>query len=201
MNTAAKNIILMGVKSVSLWDPQPAAPADLSANFYLEETDIGQPRAARCLDQLRALNQYVAVNLVEGATVTDEVAGRFHVIVACDQPLAEQLRLNGITRAHGTRFVAAESFGVFARIFCDFGATFRVDDVNGENPASCMVSSLSNEAPGLVTTHEDTRHGLEDGDFVTFAEVSITHTHIRTRTHHTHTHTRAYMYLHPCASA
>ena len=34
-----------------------------------------------------------------------------------------------------------------------------------------MLSSISCEAPGLVTVSDEARHGLENGDHVTFSEV------------------------------
>lgn len=57
----AKNIALMGVKSVTLFDPQPTEWRDLSAQFYLGPEDIGAPRAARSLAKLASLNAYVPV--------------------------------------------------------------------------------------------------------------------------------------------
>ena len=42
----AKNIILGGVKSVTLHDQENAEIADLSSQFYLTEEDIGKNRAA-----------------------------------------------------------------------------------------------------------------------------------------------------------
>ena len=44
-----------------------------------------------------------------------------------------------------------------------------VVDQNGENPVSGMISSITPD--GLVTMMEEGRHGLEDGDVVTFNEV------------------------------
>ncbi len=58
----AKNVILMGVKSVALFDPQPTAWEDLSSQFYLGEADIGHSRAAQSLEKLASLNQYVHVS-------------------------------------------------------------------------------------------------------------------------------------------
>ena len=57
-----KNIVLMGVKSVALFDPSPAEWRDLSAHFYLTPEDVGKPRAASCVAKLAALNEYVAVS-------------------------------------------------------------------------------------------------------------------------------------------
>ena len=44
-----------------------------------------------------------------------------------------------------------------------------VVDQNGENPITGMISSITPD--GLVTMMEEGRHGLEDGDIVTFDEV------------------------------
>ena len=53
---SAKNVILAGVKSVTLHDTAPTTWLDLSAQFYLSEKDLGQPRAASCCAQLAELN-------------------------------------------------------------------------------------------------------------------------------------------------
>ena len=42
----AKNIILGGVKSVTLHDEENAEIIDLSSQFYLNEEDVGKNRAA-----------------------------------------------------------------------------------------------------------------------------------------------------------
>jgi ubiquitin-activating enzyme E1 len=57
----AKNVILAGVKSVTLHDSTPTAWCDLAAQFYLTESDLGKPRAAACVSKLAELNRYVKV--------------------------------------------------------------------------------------------------------------------------------------------
>ena len=119
----------MGVKSVTLFDQTPTAIEDLSSQFYLTPGDVGFPRAVRCVSKLAELNQYVRVSVLD--VLTSETAGRFHVIVAADQFVSEAVALNDIARAHGHKFVAAETRGLFGRIFVDFGASHRVDDTDG----------------------------------------------------------------------
>lgn len=58
-----------------------------------------------------------------------------------------------------------------SKIFCDFGEQFEIIDVDGENPISTMISYVSNDNQGVVTTLDEHRHGFEDGCYVTFAEV------------------------------
>lgn len=111
------------------------------------------------------------VSVLPEASITEAVASRFDVIVAVDQLQSEAARLAGLARSLGKRFVAAEHRGVFLRVFDDFGPAFRVDDVNGEQPVSVMVSAVSQEGRASITTHEERRHELEDGDYVAFSEV------------------------------
>lgn len=76
----------------------------------------------------------------------------------------------------------------FSSVFNDFGSKFTCVDPTGEQPLTGMVVSIakvcfkiytllwllitvSQDGEGLVTCLDETRHGLEDGDFVTFSEV------------------------------
>jgi ubiquitin-activating enzyme E1 len=54
-------------------------------------------------------------------------------------------------------------------VFCDFGKNFTVIDSTGENPVNGIVADIDED--GLVSALDETRHGLEDGDYVTFTEV------------------------------
>ena len=65
--------------------------------------------------------------------------------------------------------VMADTYGLFGSIFCDFGEKFTVVDPTGENPLSGFVAGI--DETGLVSALDETRHGLEDGDYVTFTEV------------------------------
>ena len=65
--------------------------------------------------------------------------------------------------------MVADTFGLFGSIFCDFGKNFTVIDPTGETPVSGIVAGIDEE--GIVACLDETRHGLEDGDFVTFTEL------------------------------
>merc|ERR1719471_2365429 len=55
----AKNVILSGVKSVTLHDTQPVTEADLGSQFFLREGDVGANRAAATYQRAAELNSYV----------------------------------------------------------------------------------------------------------------------------------------------
>lgn len=61
------------------------------------------------------------------------------------------------------------NLGLYGFTFVDYGKEHIVFDTNGEGSRSSIIVNISKE--GIVTTHEDKRHGFEDGDTVTFREV------------------------------
>ncbi|KAJ3572643.1 hypothetical protein NP233_g2953 [Leucocoprinus birnbaumii] len=170
----AKNIVLAGVKSVTIYDPEPVTVQDLSSQFFLRHEDIGKLRAAATLPRLSELNAYVPVRDLGGQAgqpISIDLIRGFQVVVLCGIPLEKQVEINDWTHENGVHFVAAETRGLFASVFNDFGPRFTCVDVTGEQPLSGMIVSVDKDQEGLVTCLDETRHGLEDGDFVTFTEV------------------------------
>lgn len=166
----AKNVILSGVKSVTVHDEEPCATSDLSSQFYLREGDIGVNRANACYERLSELNTYVPVSPYTGP-LTEEIVQKYKVVVLTNSTYEEQLRISDITHASDICLVIADTRGLFGQIFCDFGSSFQVNDINGEQPISAMVASVTKDAEGVVTCLDEARHGLEDGNYVTFSEV------------------------------
>ena len=171
----AKNVILAGVRSLTVYDSEATRIADLSANPFLtaQHVQSGTPRDQACLGALAELNEYVQVGLLPPTcnVCTAETLGTFQVVVLTDMCLAEQIGFDEIARAGGIKFISANVSGLFASVFCDFGNTFLVHDATGEAALTGMISVISQEADGIVTCLEETRHGLEDGDWVRFREV------------------------------
>lgn len=166
----AKNVILAGVKSVTLHDETNATIQDLSSQFYMSEDSVGKNRAEVCCHHLSELNTYVPTRSHTGPLTPDFIKN-FRVVVLTASTLQEQMRINDITHQNDIALVIADTRGLFAQVFCDFGDNFTVVDVNGEPCASAMVASITKDTEALVTCVDDTRHGLEDGDYVTFLEV------------------------------
>ncbi|RDW69519.1 putative ubiquitin-protein ligase-3 [Coleophoma cylindrospora] len=167
----AKNIALAGVKSLTLYDPAPAAISDLSSQFFLHLDDVGKPRAAVTAPRVAELNAYTPVSVLESTSLTSDLSqfDKFQVVVLTNTPLKDQKIIADYLHQKGIYVVIADTFGLFGSIFCDFGKQFTVLDATGENPVSGIVAGIDEE--GLVSALDEVRHGLEDGDFVTFTEV------------------------------
>ncbi|GLC36229.1 E1 ubiquitin-activating protein [Pleodorina starrii] len=166
----AKNVILAGVRSVTVHDTATVTLSDLSAQFYLSEQDVGRNRAEACREKLQELNTSVAVHAAAGP-LTDDFVKQFQVVVCTTANLVEAKRLNALCHSAGIAFIWAQTRGVFARVFTDFGPSFTVYDVNGEEPHSGIVASVSSGSPAIVTCVEDERLEFQDGELVSFSEV------------------------------
>ena len=93
----AKNVILGGVKSVTLHDTETVEISDLSSHFYFTEADVGRNRAEVCCPKLADLNSYVAVNFVS-EPLNEDLIKAHSVVVLANLKLEDQLRVADITR-------------------------------------------------------------------------------------------------------
>lgn len=165
----AKNIILGGVKSVTLHDQVNCSVKDLSSQFYLSKSSVGRNRAECCIKSLSELNNYVTVTAYTG-DLSDVFLTRFKVIVLTEASNKVQKRISEVCRSNKIALITADTKGLFGQVFCDFGANFVVYDDDGLPVKSAQVMSISKEVEGVVTTEK--WHNLFDGEYVTLSGVS-----------------------------
>jgi len=167
----AKNIILAGIKNVTIHDTRNVAMGDIAAQFYLNEELIGKNRALACFEQLSGLNSYVSVS-TNTQELTNENISRFNCLVLTDWRKHEDIQnISQICHENGVKLIICDVRGVFGYIFNDFGKGFTVTDPTGERPSRFLISMVTNAENGVVTCAEDDPHNLSDGDHVKFEEV------------------------------
>lgn len=166
----AKNVVLGGVKSVTIHDQGNAEWGDLASQFFLREDDLGKNRAETIRDRLSELNTYVPITATSG-DLADELIKEFQVVVLTNSNLEEQTRVGEFCHENDICFILADTRGLFGQIFCDFGKEHTVYDANGEQVITNMVAGITKDDTAVVTCVDESRHGYEDGDFVTFSEV------------------------------
>ncbi|SCO84997.1 probable ubiquitin-protein ligase (E1-like (ubiquitin-activating) enzym) [Fusarium oxysporum] len=167
----AKNIALAGVKSLTLYDPAPVQIADLSSQFFLTPSDVGKPRDEVTVPRVAELNAYTPVKLHQSPGLDGELSqfDKYQVVVLTNTPIHQQKAIGDYCHSKGIYVVIADTYGLFGSVFCDFGEKFTCIDPTGETPLNGIVAGIDEE--GLVSALDETRHGLEDGDYVTFSEV------------------------------
>ncbi|VAH26001.1 unnamed protein product [Triticum turgidum subsp. durum] len=168
----AKNLALAGVKSVTIHDVKTVEMWDLSGNFFLSEDDIGKNRAAACVAKLQELNNAVLISALTEELTTEHLS-KFQAVVFTDIDLDKAYEFDDYCHNHQPpiSFIKSEVCGLFGSVFCDFGPKFTVLDVDGEDPHTGIIASISNDNPALISCVDDERLEFQDGDLVVFSEV------------------------------
>lgn len=117
------------------------------------------------------LNAYTPVSVHPSESLTTDLTElrQYQVVVLTGTSLEDQMSISEYCHQNGIFLVIADIFGLFGSIFTDFGKDFAIADPTGENPLSGIVAGIDSD--GVVSALDETRHGLEDGDFVSFSEV------------------------------
>uniref|UniRef100_A0A9J8AY67 Ubiquitin-like modifier activating enzyme 7 n=1 Tax=Cyprinus carpio carpio TaxID=630221 RepID=A0A9J8AY67_CYPCA len=129
----AKNVILAGVRSVTIQDEGVVEWRDLSSKFYLKEADLGQNRALCSEKQLASLSVSVWAN-----KLNEDFLSKFQVVVLTYSPSVNKLRVGAFCHLSNIKFIVADTRGLCGQLFCDFGGSFEVTLRH-----KCSVSSIS----------------------------------------------------------
>ncbi|XP_011889140.1 PREDICTED: ubiquitin-like modifier-activating enzyme 7 isoform X6 [Cercocebus atys] len=167
----AKNLVLMGVGSLTLHDPHPTCWSDLAAQFLLSEQDLERSRAEASQELLAQLNRAVQV-VVHTGDITEDLLLDFQVVVLTAAKLEEQLKVGTLCHKHGVCFLAADTRGLVGQLFCDFGEDFTVQDPTEAEPLTAAIQHISQGSPGILTLRKGANtHYFRDGDLVTFSGI------------------------------
>ncbi|KAL1469913.1 hypothetical protein MTO96_040779 [Rhipicephalus appendiculatus] len=126
----AKNIILAGVRSVTIHDEQVCTGVDLVAvafarwfplfQYFLSEANVEENRASACEASLGQLNKYVQVK-AHTEPLTMDFLKNFTVVVLTETPLETQQSIGAFTHENNIPLIVADTKGLAGQIFCDFG--------------------------------------------------------------------------------
>ncbi|ERE90403.1 ubiquitin-like modifier-activating enzyme 1-like protein [Cricetulus griseus] len=175
----AKNLVLAGIKALTIHDTKKCQAWDLGTNFFLCEDDVTNERnrAEAVLHHIAELNPYVHVS--SSSAPFDETTDlsfleKYQCIVLTEMKLTLQKKINDFchSRCPSIKFISADVHGIWSRLFCDFGDEFEVSDTTGEEPKEIFISNITQANPGIVTCLENHPHKLETGQFITFREIN-----------------------------
>ena len=178
----AKNIILAGPNSVSIYDPNITKINDLTSNFYLTKIDYKNKirRDEAVIKKLSQLNPHVETKVMKGDNIYENIKKnvineetKYSVVLISEYIQREEIiKINELCRNNGIGFIYTALLGIYTFCFVDFGDKFYIDDERGEDPLNYCIKSISKGKKGTVKI--DTTAGkikLRNGDQVTFKEI------------------------------
>jgi len=155
----AKNLILAGPRSVTLYDPTIVQWGDLSSNFYTREEHVGKiSRADASYDKLQELNPYVKVSVITSLTTEDHA--NYNVVCYTEllHNIDQLIEINEFTRAHNVGFILSSTFGPSGFAFLDYGKEFIVTDADGEDTKSFVIKDATRTNPMVIHVDPKKRH-------------------------------------------
>jgi ubiquitin-like 1-activating enzyme E1 A len=119
-----KNLTLSGIGSIELWDHGVVCESDLSAQFFLNEDDLGKLKLPCVEARVKDMNPRVALtintNPVRFSKENDlEYFKKFRLVIANNLPAHQLLELNEITRELKISLHVTSSHGLFGFMFND----------------------------------------------------------------------------------
>ena len=174
----AKNIILSGPKSVTIYDEAIACINDLSSNFFISEEDVGKKkRDEACINKLKELNPYVHVNLMRFTPTSNflDKIPEFDIIVFTEfYPTNFLISVDAKCREHKKKFIYACNLGLVGYIFSDFGAEHIIFDESGSNKSVFNIKNISKSEKCLITIDNEkgqNNFNIGEGGYITFSGI------------------------------
>ncbi|XP_064484346.1 SUMO-activating enzyme subunit 1-like [Ornithodoros turicata] len=118
----SKNLILAGIKSITLLDDKEVSEDDFYSQFMIKRDDIGKNRAHCSKAYAQDLNPMVKVIAEEGAVAEkDEDYFRNFDVVCCTETstIENLVRINTICRDIGAKFFCGHVWGFHGYFFTD----------------------------------------------------------------------------------
>ncbi|KAF8821831.1 hypothetical protein IE077_000174 [Cardiosporidium cionae] len=158
----AKNLILMGVQQVTLYDNDAVQFSDLSSSFCVSEKDVKHPRAERSVKILQELSSFSKVEVIKDLPLNRKFLAQFDVIVVVNWNHKKAIHLNHLCRSLHSQnlsnnsdsieatsttkkplFVSVGYRGVFGYIFNDFGDNFEIKVSTDAIPTISRITEIS----------------------------------------------------------
>lgn len=178
----AKNIILAGPKSVTIYDNNKAKINDLTANFCINENDVIKSKRLdeASYDYLSKLNPHVNLRIMEGQSIIEFLKKKLIskeekidvVVISEFMDKKNIIKLDYFCRKNIIGFIYGAVLGINTFCFVDFGEEFTVYEKNKESNKKFTIKSITKGNPGIVNILE-TINGidLQNDDSVIFKEI------------------------------
>eukprot|EP01080_Neovahlkampfia_damariscottae_P007198 gene7198-11514_t len=145
----AKNIILMGVQNLVLYDPKPTSYHDLSSQFFLTEESIGKNRVSESIAKLKELNEDCTITQHSSETLSEEFLSQFSVVVFTDNLFTELKDTAELCHKKGIVFISGIAAGLCSAAFVDVG-NFKSLDIGMEENNGIISNIIMSQNMGVL---------------------------------------------------
>jgi len=129
-NEVSKNILLAGVKHMTLLDHTHLEADEWRSQFLAPQDMIGKNKAEACLGRARELNPMVEIvaDTADIDSKSDDFIKDFDVVCLAGCSGQTQVKVNEICRRLGVKFLSGNVFGYYGYMFADLGTHEYVEE-------------------------------------------------------------------------
>lgn len=130
----AKNVVLSGIKSITLVDHLNVSREDMCCQFFVQNNDIGFNRAEKSLEGIQLLNPMVKViaSSVDISSCEESFFDDFDVVCLTNCSSKDAQRINVICHSKDKLFFLGDVFGFYSYMFADLNEHEYAEDVQAK---------------------------------------------------------------------
>jgi len=166
----AKDIILAGPKSITIFDDKKITIEDLGSNFYIREKDIGKRRDQICLPKLNELND-IKCEILKDENLKMHIKEYNVVVITEILELEELIKINEICRENKVGFIYCLSLGLSFYCFVDFGKHV-IDNLTNKDKKKYFIKNINlGEKTKIIIDNELENFSLPKNSYIIFKEI------------------------------
>ena len=156
-----KCIILGGVNSIMI---NIDNTKEIDNSNYYHQNQLSN--IDNIIERLKSLNRNVKIDYhnVPVTKIKNSTIQNYQIMVITQHTnIHSIIKLNKLCRSNNVKYILCNTFGLFGQIFCDFGISHIVKDVDGEEPKKGMITNVEKLDGHLLLTTADV-HNLYNDD-------------------------------------
>ena len=157
-----KNLCLLGVSEIFLFDNENVQKENIETGFYYSESNIGKIRSHVLSEKIKELNPYVNVVPI----FSEKEIPTYSILIIVNQSPEKVIYYE---KRFSNKMVCVFSTGIAGMVFSYAGKNHSITDIMGENIEPVQIGSI--DTSGKVLCAQNNKHDFQSGDYIKFENV------------------------------
>jgi ubiquitin-activating enzyme E1 len=157
-----KNLCLLGVSEIFLFDNEHIQQSNIETGFYYYESNIGEIRSKVLSEKIKELNPYVNVVPI----FSEEEITTYSILMIVNQSPEKVIYYE---KKFSNKIICVFSTGIAGMVFSCAGKNHTITDTMGETIEAVQIGSI--DTLGNVLCAQNNKHNFQSGDYIKFENV------------------------------
>ena len=157
-----KNLCLLGVSEIFLFDNENVQKENIETGFYYSESNIGEIRSHVLSEKIKELNPYVNVVPI----FSEKEIPTYSILMIVNQSPEKVIYYE---KKFSNKIVCVFSTGIAGMVFSYAGKNHTITDTMGETIEPVQIGSI--DTLGNVLCAQNNKHDFQSGDYIKFENV------------------------------